>query len=202
MVLTRAVCRLVLPLLCLLSGPLNAASWVASVDQRNGLPAVSIGGASAVSADFVFWKKDWAWSGLSTDFRVFAPFRYGVAGKNQGLNFDLTARIGKESDRQLAWTFELDARSTTPDAIGGGMSFRFNLASFSAPLGEPELLAGNRGWAWGRTGGARMELRFDPPLATVYFERGQKSEIRAYFYQGEVPQGRRRYTATLTLAGD
>src|SRR5262245_33308962 len=102
MVLTRVVCRLALPLLCLLQSPLNAAPWIASVDQRHGLPTVSIGGATAVSSDFVFWKKDWAWSGLSTDFTVFAPFRYGVAGKNQGLNFDLTARIGKESDRRLA----------------------------------------------------------------------------------------------------
>jgi hypothetical protein len=202
MVVTRAVCRLVLPLLCLLSGPLNAASWVASVDQRNGLPTVSIGGATAVTSDFAFWRKDWVFSGLATEFTVFAPFRYGVAGKNQGLNFDLNARIGKESDRQLAWTFELDARSTTPDAIGGGMSFKFNLASFSAQLGEPELLPGNRGWAWGTAGGARMEMRFDPPLAAAHFERGQKSELRAYFYQGEVPQGQRRYTATLTLGGD
>src|SRR5262245_38305681 len=106
MVMTRAPCRLALLLLCILSSPLNAAPWIASVDQRNGLPAVSIGGASAVSADFVFWKKDWAWSGLSTDFKVFAPFRYGVAGKNQGLDFDLSARVGKASDRQLTWTFD------------------------------------------------------------------------------------------------
>ncbi len=47
-----------------------------------------------------------------------------------------------------------------------------------------------------------VEMRFDPPLAAVYFERGQKSEIRAYFYQGQVPQGHRRYAATLTVAGD
>src|SRR5262249_13274564 len=139
---------------------------------------------------------------LTTQFNVLAPFRYGVTGKNQGLNFDLNAHIGKDSDRQLAWTFELDARSTTPDAIGGGMSFKLNIASFSAPLGEPHLLAGNRGWAGGKAGGPRMELRFDPPLAAVYFERGQKNEVRAYFYHNAVPEGQRRYTATLTLAGD
>jgi hypothetical protein len=60
MLLMRTVYRLLLLLLCLLSSPLNAAPWIASVEQRNGLSAVSIGGASAVSADFVFWKKDWA----------------------------------------------------------------------------------------------------------------------------------------------
>src|SRR5262249_36850843 len=148
------------------------------------------------------WKKDWLFSHLAAQFNVFAPFRYGVAGKNQGLNFDLNARIGKDSDRQLAWTFELDARSTTPDAIGGGMSFKLNIASFSPQLGEPELLAGNRGWAWGKAGSARMEMRFDPPLAAAYFERGQKNEVRAYFYHNVVPEGQRRYTATLRIAGN
>lgn len=179
-----------------------AAPWVMSVDQRHGLPTVSIGGASVVSSDFVFWRKDWVWSDLSTDFKVVAPFSYAVTGKNRGLNFDLNARVGKASDRQLAFTFDLDVRSTTPDAIGGGMSFKFNLASFGPKLGEPELLPDKRGWAWGKVGGARMEIRFDPPLAAVYFERGQKAEVRAYFYHGEVPQGQRRYTATFTLTGD
>jgi hypothetical protein len=192
----------IVTLVNLVSGTAWAASWVASIDQRNGLPAVSIGGAVAVTSDFVFWKKNWVFSHLATQFNVFAPFRYGVAAKNQGLNFDLNARIGKDSDRQLAWTFELDVRSTTPDAIGGGMSFKLNIASFSAQLGEPELLADNRGWAWGKAGGARMEMRFDPPLAAVHFERGQKSEVRAYFYHNAVPEGQRRYTATLTLAGN
>src|SRR5262245_52333234 len=199
------LCRL-LPLCLLgsptlLSGPAWAASWIASVDHREGLPAVSIGGATALSSNFVFWRKDWAWSGLSTNFNVLSTFSYTVDGKNQGLNFDLHARVNKTSERQLAWAFDLDARSATPDAIGGGMTFRFSLARFGDQLGEPELLPDNRGWAWGKAGGARMEMRFDPPLATVYFERGQKSEIRAYFYFREVPQGQRRYAATLTLSG-
>src|SRR5262245_9663781 len=197
-----AVRRLVLPLLCFLASPLGAAPWVASVDQRQGLPTVSIGGAVAASSGFVFWQKDWAWTDLSTSFKVLGPFSYELSGKNLGLSFDLNARITRPSERQLVWTFDLDAHSTTPDAIGGGMSFRFDLANVGARLGEPELLPGNRGWAWGRAGGDRMELRFDPPLASVNFERGQKSEIRAYFYQGSVPQGQRRHVATLTLAGD
>src|SRR5437899_7489073 len=111
MVLTRVACRLVLPLLCLLGEPLHASSWIASVDQRSGLPILSMGGATAVSGDFVFWKKDWAWSGLSAEFKVLAPGRYVIAGRNQGLDFDLNARIAKASDRQLVWTFDLDAHS-------------------------------------------------------------------------------------------
>ena len=45
-------------------------------------------------------------------------------------------------------------------------------------------------------------MRFDPPVATVYFERGQKSEVRVFFYQGEVPQGQKHHRATLTISED
>ena len=186
---------------CLLSNVALAAAWTASVDEQ-GLPAISRGGAGAVSSAFVFWGKNWAWAHQQMEFKVVAPFEYAVAGKNQALNFDFAGRIKKPSNRQLVWEFDLNARSTTSDVIGGGIAFEFDLANFRAELGEPELLPGNRGWAWGRAGGSRVEMRFDPPLAAVYFERGQKSEVRAFFYQGQVPQGQRRHTATLSLAGD
>src|ERR1700691_1996402 len=45
-------------------------------------------------------------------------------------------------------------------------------------------------------------MRFDPPLASVYFEQGRKSEIRAFFYKGEVPQGRSHFVATLNVSQD
>jgi hypothetical protein len=198
----NALFHLIFPLACLLSTGTCAASWTASVDQRNGLPSVSLSGSTALSSDFVFWGKNWVWADMATDFKVVEPFEYRVAGKNQTLNFDLTVRVTKPSSRQLVWQFDLDARSTTLDVNGGGISFQFDLPNLGSSLGEPELLPGNRGWTWGRTGGRRVEMRFDPPMATVYFERGVKSEIRAFFYQGEVPQGRRRYTATLDVSGD
>ena len=45
-------------------------------------------------------------------------------------------------------------------------------------------------------------MRFDPPLASLYFEQGSKTQIRAFFYKGEVPEGPRHYVATLTVSGD
>ncbi|NJL50778.1 MAG: cellulase family glycosylhydrolase, partial [Blastochloris sp.] len=173
-----------------------------SVDSRSGLPVVELGGAAAVSSAFVFWRKNWDWSGLSTQVKVIGPFDYAITGRNQGLDFDLAGHVARPTDRQLVWTLDFDARSATPEAIGGGIAFKFDLPGFASRLGEPELLPGNRGWRWGRANGSRLEMRFEPPLATVYFERGQKSEVRALFYKGEVPQGRLHHTATLTLSDD
>jgi len=186
----------------LLSNAASAAAWTASVDQAQGLPALSKGGATALSSTFMFWGKNWTRADQPVQFKVLAPLEYSVAGANSALNYDLIGRIKKASNSQLVWEFDLQARSTALGVIGGGIVFQFDLATFGAELGEPQLLPGNRGWTWGRAGSSRVEMRFDPPLASVYFERGQKSEVRAFFYAGEIPQGLRRHVATLSVAGD
>ena len=197
-----AICRFIFTSACLLSSPVHAASWVTNVDQRNGLPALTNGGATAMSSDFVFWGKNWTWAALSKEFKVIAPYEYSVVAKNQVLNFFLTSQIRKVSNQQLVFEFDLDAHNATIDVIGGGIDFELDLTNFGSELGQPELLPGNRGWSWGRRDGTRVEMRFDPPMASVYFERGNKSEIRAFFYKGEVPEGRRHYVATLNVSGD
>jgi hypothetical protein len=184
-----------------LSAP-SVASWAVSADQRNGLPKLTVDGITAVSADFVFWRKNWAWADLTPEFKVVAPFEYVISGTNVPLNFQLAGHARKTSSSQMVWQFELNAATTTLDVIGGGISFRLNLAEFRPQLGDPELLPGNRGWAWGRQGGNRLQLTFDPPVASLYFERDQKDEIRAFVYKGEVTQGARRYIVTLSVSGD
>jgi Subtilase family len=192
----------ILSLLSSLCSVAWASTWTISVDSRNGLPLISLGGGTALSSHFVFWGNNWKWAGMPVEFKVVGPFDYSLSGKNQTLNFDVRSHINRPWDRQLTWEFDLDARGTIANVIGGGVSFRFDLANFGSKLGEPELLPDNRGWAWGRAGGNRVEMQFDPPLASVHFEQGRKSEIRAFFYQGEVSQGQRRHTASLTISGE
>ena len=183
------------------AGHASAASLTASVDQAQGLPALSLGSGSAMSSQFVFWAKNWSWANFDTKFKVVAPFNYELSGVDQTLQFNLSGHVAKPSDRQLAWTFDLDAAATMTNVIGGGIAFKFDLADFGSQLGEPQLLPGNRGWSWGRPGGAEVQMRFDPPLASVYFEMGRRSEIRALFYKGTVPQGRQHIVGTLTVSG-
>lgn len=199
---TRALFCVIFPLGCLLSSPVSAASWTANVDQRNGLPLLSKGGGTAISSDFVFWGKNWALADLPIQFKVVAPYEYSLAGTDQALNFSLTGRIEKASVQQLVWQFDLNAAKTTADVIGGGINFTLDLTKFGSELGQPELLADDRGWSWGRSDGTRVEMRFDPPMASVYFEQGNKSDIRAFFYKGEVPAGNRHFVVTLNVSGD
>jgi len=184
------------------AGNASADPLTLSVEPGQGLPGLSLGGGSAMSSQFVFWGKNWSWAPLNTQFKVVAPFEYAISGTDQTLNFGLSGRVSKPSNQQLVWTFDLDAAETMTDVIGGGIAFRFDLADFGSQLGKPQLLPDNRGWSWGRPGGAQVEMRFDTPLVSVYFERGQKSEIRAMFYWGVVPQGRQHFAGTLTVSGD
>jgi hypothetical protein len=180
----------------------HAASWIARVDGSNGLPSISKGGENALASEFVFWGAHAVWANQQTEFKIYAPFNYVVTGTNQALNLDIAGHITKISNRQLVWQFDLDSHSTTVNAYGGGVSFKFGLHVFGPELGEPDLLPENRGWIWGRAGHTRMEMRFDPPMASVYFERGQRSEIRAFFYKDVIPVGKRHYTATFSVSDD
>jgi len=196
----RLVCAALL--LWCISSLANATSWSASVDERSGLPFLSRGGTEALSGSYAFWGKDWAFADQQTQFRVEGPFAYAITGKNPALDFDLVGRIGRTAERQLSWDFDIDAHSARAGVVGGGLAFKFDLAQFSAALGEPQLLAGNRGWSWGRAEGARIEMRFDPPVAALYFAGGNKSEVRAFFYKDNIPPGRKHYLATMTVSGD
>lgn len=179
-----------------------AASWSLRVGDKDGLPLLTKGGAPAVSSNYAFWTANWKWADQLTEFKVIGPFEYSTIGKNQTLNADISARITRPTASQLSWEFDLDSRSTKPDAIGGGLVFKFDLVSFGREMGDPELLPNGQGWSWGRPGKSRVEMRFDPPLASIHFERGRKSEIRALFHNGGVKAGQRRIKAVVNVTGD
>lgn len=187
---------------CLLSKAAFAAPTIITVDQREGLPRITLGGASVMSSQFVFWGANWKWEGLQTRFTVVAPFEYATSGANRALGFGLSTHIKKSLDRQLVWTFDFDAATATPNVIGGGISFRFDLADFGERFGDPQILPNNTGWVWGRQGETQIEMRCDHPLADVFFERGHKSEVRAFFYKGSIPAGRQHVVCTFTISGD
>ncbi|MBF8650949.1 cellulase family glycosylhydrolase [Pseudomonas putida] len=191
--------------LCALALPINvqAEAWQVSIDEQNGLPVVTQGGGPVMSAKFDFWGQDWSWTGFQTALSVDGPARYTLQGQNKDLDFELKAAITQVQPQTLAWDFGLDAHSRQRDVIGGGMVFQFDPAQIAGPMGAPQLLAGNRGWSWGGAEqGRRVEMRFDPPLAKVYFERGNPSELRAFFYKDDIAPGKQQLKATLNVTGD
>ncbi|HAL67019.1 MAG TPA: glycosyl hydrolase family 5 [Pseudomonas sp.] len=205
MTLSAMRALLSLTALCALALPINvqAEAWQVSIDEQNGLPVVTQGGGPVMSAKFHFWARDWSWTGFQTALSVDAPALYTLQGQNKALDFELKAAITQVQPQTLVWDFDLDAHSRQRDVIGGGMVFQFDPAQIAGAMGAPQLLAGNRGWSWGGAKqGRRVEMRFDPPLAKVYFERGNPSELRAFFYKDDIAPGKQQLKATLNVTGD
>ncbi|WP_449432906.1 cellulase family glycosylhydrolase [Pseudomonas putida] len=180
-----------------------AANWVVSVDEQTGLPTLTRGGGPAIVASFDFWGADWGWTGFYPALTIKAPYRYTLAGQNKDLDFDLHADIQKVQAQTLTWKFDLQAHSKQTNVMGGGIVWRFDPALIAGEMGDPVLLPDNRGWTWGKNAqGRRIEMRFDRPLARVFFERGDTSEVRTFFYKDPIIAGRQQIKATLNVTGD
>ncbi|MHC8332718.1 glycoside hydrolase 5 family protein [Pseudomonas sp. LB3P25] len=179
-----------------------ASDWVASVDEHSGLPMLARGGSPVIASSFSFFGGNWDWTYFPTGFKVNTPYNYSLTGQNKPLDFELTAQIQKEDEHKLTWNFALNAHSMKPGVMGGGIVFNFDPALFAGEMGQPVLLPDNRGWSWGNAQGRRVEMRFEPALASVYFEPGDPSEVRAFFYKNTIKPGRQNFKATLSISGD
>lgn len=168
-----------------------------SIDEKAGLPHLSAGGTAAMQSGFSFWGPNWSWA--STEIKVARDTRRGYQTRveNKPLDFDIAAEI-KPGSNEIVWKSTLTARKLVSPAVGGGMVFKFDLVNFGAEMGDPVLLPDNTGWRWGRSADKQIEMRFSPPLATVYFERGNKNELRAFLFKDAVTPQLQNYTFTLT----
>jgi len=179
-----------------------ASDWTASVDESNGLPILTRGGNIALSSSMQFWGNNWGWAYTSTDFKISAPYTYHLNGINKVLDFELSADIRKEHQQTFVWDLSLNTKSAQQNVIGGGIVFKFDLANLAKEMGEPALLPDNRGWTWGSADGRQIEMRFEPALASVYFEMGNKAQLRAFFIKDSITPETKTFKATLTVSGD
>ncbi len=179
----------------------QAKMWSASVSEQTGLPVLTRGGRDAMTASFAFWGNGWSWANLSGNFKIIAPSRYIVTCNNKMLDFDLNGKITTPSNNQLMWEIDLDAHSTKTNARGG-IIFKFDLNVFGKEMGDPQPLPNNKGWVWGKAGGSRLEMRIEPSVPTLYFERGNKNELRAFFFDGPIVIGKQRYKMVFSMSKD
>lgn len=198
--LSKFVCTTI-PLLSLfVTVDARATSYALSVDG-NGLPQIEADGGAALRTTFGLWGTNWSWAGFAQKFQVTGPYAYHISATSPSLGIGLETEIKKGPGQSLIYHFDWSASRESVNLPGGGLVFRFDLTGFSAELGEPELLPNNTGWTWGKPGGPRFEMRFEPAIAAVYFERGHRDEIRAFFYSQTIPQGHKEVTAIVSAGG-
>lgn len=185
-----------LPILTLGYSPLIHANSQLSISEKDGLPIIKENGLTLLSSSSVFWGESWSWAALKTQFNINNHQHYSTTGFNKKLDFKLNSKIKREP-KKITWDFYLDAKSRKENIIGGGIVFKLNGTALASSINPPILLQGNKGWKW-----HNMEVRFQPALASVYFERGKQSEIRAFFYKDKITPGKQHYKMTVSLSSD
>jgi len=165
-----------------------AVRWTSSLDARTGLPMLEAAGGAAVAPAYAFWGPNWQYAGVRLKRETPAPGVYVATGAIPLLGLTLETHAAPHPEGG-GWDvdFTWDGTHATGTGGSGGIVFHLQQDAWAATMGDPVLLPDNRGWRWGRDGGPQEEVRFDRPLAALYFEKGNKSELRAFFFQEKLP---------------
>ncbi|MFP4058792.1 MAG: glycosyl hydrolase family 5 [Candidatus Brocadiia bacterium] len=181
-------------------GVAGAAAWeVAPTDDA--AVVVRCRHAPVVQAHYVFWGPEWKWAGARTALTEAGPEGYAFEGTVERLGLTLRGTLSKPSPNVLKFTYILDAAQPLKGIIGGGLEWRLVLDSPALGRGaaEPVLLEGDRGWRWPVGEGRAVSVVFEPAAAKVYFERGNKAQIRTFLVGEALAQGRTTVAMTVSL---
>ncbi|MHC4403031.1 MAG: glycosyl hydrolase family 5 [Planctomycetota bacterium] len=183
----------------LLATPL-AAQWEVC---PTGDAAVTISREQApvVRSHYVFWAENWKWTECRLRLDGFDNSKTTFAGAIPGLDLEVGGTLRSLAANRLEIAWNLEANRSLEGVVGGGLEFNLELDSpaLGDDVAEPELLPDNRGWRWQADRRGPIVVEFDRPVANVYFERGQKHQIRAMFVGADVPAGKHALTMTVTL---
>ena len=178
----------------------SAAEWQVRITD-SGAVEVLHKQAVLVKSAYLFWGADWKFAAMKSRVEKAGAEGAGLSGEVALLKLKLDAGITNPAPCKLVFAYKLDAAEDMKGIVGGGLEFNLKLdsPSFDKPPGEPVLLEGNKGWKWAVADGQAIAVSFDEPIASVYFERGQKQTIRAMFVGKELPKGAMTIAMTVTL---
>ena len=176
------------------------ARWVAKVEAD-----------SAVLVRVVpqWWSRNYKWEGVSfVCARRASDGAVPFAWKVPGLGIAGQGRIGPSGGRALTWQWHLTAGKAWPvegepgaKQPHGGLTFFLDLkaAARRGCTSDPVLKDDRTGFTWQVLPGKTMAVSFSVPLASLYFERGRKSEIRCMFYEAPIAPGKLDWAMTISL---
>lgn len=159
-----------------------------------------------------WWSRQFKWEGVrvTCDKRTAdgsVPFTWNVPG----LGITGEGAICHPRANAAQWQWHLAAEREWPvqgqpgsKQPHGGLTFFLDLktAARRGCTTDPVLKPGKTGFAWEVTPGKTVTVGFATPLASLYFERGNKSEIRCMFYESPISIGKLDQTMTIALPED
>jgi hypothetical protein len=124
-----------------------------------------------------------------------------ILGTVEGLGLQAQGRARPLSAHELKLEMNLVATESFSGITGGGWSWKLRLDSPSVggKSADPKLLLDKTGWRWAAAPDEEVMVRFDEPVARLFFERDQKNDIRTSFIGDRIRPGRARIGLTVTL---
>lgn len=176
-----------------------AGEFEYSLDAKGNL-SLKRDGAEVLKTDEHFFGPNWAWNGV--EGKETSKNVWDLSAKGLGIAFKRT--LQPPAAGKFVYQLAFSNSQQVPGAMGGGYSFQFALdkSVHRDATADPILLPDNKGWEWNLGPGKVARVTFDPAPAKVYFEQGKKSEIRAYFFSGEIPKGDFPFTMTMEIPKD
>ncbi|MDZ7842677.1 MAG: glycosyl hydrolase family 5 [Gammaproteobacteria bacterium] len=177
------------------------ANPILTFEPDKGLFKVVHHSVPIVQAQPVFWHGDWKWIGVRVNTEQ-DDEGYILRPSDRDAALSMSGSAARLSSRAMRWRIRLVPGSHMDGAVYGGFVFKFNVQAFSRGgfKPEPRLLPGRRGWQIKLEPGQKpLVVRFKPAPKSLFFERGRKNEIRAYFLKKGEPSGLREVVMSVEL---
>jgi len=191
---------IILAVVVFLSGSAFGADWEMRVTDDAALE-ISCSQVPVVKASYCFWGEKWSYAGTKGQIGESCGPGKTFSGNVSaiGLTFDGTVRT--LAPNKVRYTWGIEANRDLKEIIGGGLEFRLvgESPSLGAGVAAPTLLPDNMGWRWDVSDKGPIVIEFDRPCASVYFERGNKNQIRAMFVGQNLAKGSHAVSMTVTL---
>lgn len=200
-VIMHRMCGVLVAVLVLVAGAAaSAAEWEMGIGN-NGLATITCQGAPVATPGYVAWGVNWNFSGTNATVGDRSERPVSVKGVMTELDITFSSPVSSPEANVLKWAYSVNVPKDMPGIIGAGIEWNMSLTdpALQGKAGEPELLPNNTGWTWAVGGGEQIEVRFDPGIANVYFERGNKAKLRCMFVPQDAPKGKIDFTMTVTL---
>jgi len=186
-------------LLLLFQSSLCLAVDTVKVNEKDALFSAFDQTLPIINTSYIGWGNEWKWAGATVqsihNIKNKQYTETSFTGQVKTLDIKFTGSVTPATNK-LTWNYNWQKSSTIPDAIGFGIEFKLNLSNYS---NHPELLANNTGWQWKTAHNKYIKVIFNPAPKKIYFERGQKSNIRVLFFS-DITAGSQSSSMTVTGA--
>lgn len=167
-------------------------------DEKTGLFEIHADVGRLISAQYIFWGTEWAWTPAPTVTKALGSKNYDFKTDVQGLGLEISGTTTASEPNQMNWQYSLLSKDNISDVIGGGIVFNLNIPDNEEI--KVELLPDNTGWAMqGHESCGQITVRFSDPVKRVYFERGNRKEIRVFFYEKNIKKEKTKNLMSVTL---